>query len=153
MDTPTATVAPVVATYKPSGAEVYIVSEHDDGNYFLVRSKAGGDLFYAYKSQLNREDTEPQTGEVRVSSQRGRKKVVRPAADPAAPTSGKVNVNTTTAEGLTMVLKGVGIKTATDIKDLQRSMPGEKFRKLDQITSIGGVDWDIVLANSPIYVE
>ena len=37
------------------------------------------------------------------------------------------------------------MKTAVAIKELQQSLPGERFTKLDQLKSISGVDWDVVL--------
>ena len=47
----------------------------------------------------------------------------------------------------------MGIKTATDIKELQQSMPGERFTKLDQLKSIKGINWDEVLEGGDVYVE
>ena len=39
-------------------------------------------------------------------------------------------------------IKGVGMKTAKEIKDYQMSLTGERFKSLDQLKNIGRVDWD-----------
>ena len=39
-------------------------------------------------------------------------------------------------------LPGVGLKTARDIKDLQLTLPGERFQRLEQLRSIKRVDWE-----------
>jgi DNA uptake protein ComE-like DNA-binding protein len=43
-------------------------------------------------------------------------------------------------------IKGVGIKTARKIKDLQMSLSGERFSTLDQLKTVKTVDWDAVMA-------
>jgi len=50
-------------------------------------------------------------------------------------------------------LPGVGLKTAREIKDLQSSMLGEKFIKLDQLKSIKRIDWDELIKDNLIRVE
>jgi hypothetical protein len=35
-------------TYKPSGVKIDVLSTHDDGEYFMVRSVTTGKVFYAY---------------------------------------------------------------------------------------------------------
>jgi DNA uptake protein ComE-like DNA-binding protein len=69
------------------------------------------------------------------------------------PALNRVNLNAATPEMLTQILKGVGLKTATEIYELKQSLPGERFTKLDQLRSIKRVDWDAVLADDNIYVE
>ena len=106
--------------YKPSGVKVEILSEHDEGEYKMVRSTTTGKVFFAHKGQI----------EIVEGS-----------------------INGATPERLTQVLKGVGIKTAVEIKELQQSMPGERFTKLEQLKAITRVDWDEVLAAGVVYVE
>ena len=43
--------------------------------------------------------------------------------------------------------------TARDIKDLQTSMPGEKFQRLDQLKNIKRVDWDEIFKENLVRVE
>jgi hypothetical protein len=45
------------------------------------------------------------------------------------------------------------MKTAIAIKELQQSLPGERFTKLDQLKSISNIDWDSVLEGDIAYVE
>jgi len=45
------------------------------------------------------------------------------------------------------------MKTAIEIKELQQSLPGERFTKLEQLKSISRVDWDAVLEDGVCYVE
>ena len=43
--------------------------------------------------------------------------------------------------------------TRQEIKDLQSSMLGEKFIKLDQLKSIKRIDWDELIKDNLIRVE
>lgn len=65
----------------------------------------------------------------------------------------RLNINTASARQIADALPGVGLKTARDIKDLQTSMPGEKFLKLDQLKAIKRVDWDEIIKDNLIRVE
>jgi DNA uptake protein ComE-like DNA-binding protein len=65
----------------------------------------------------------------------------------------RININTASARQIADALPGVGLKTARDIKDLQSSMSGEKFVKLEQLKSIKRVDWDEILKENLIRVE
>jgi hypothetical protein len=49
-------------------------------------------------------------------------------------------------------IKGIGLKTAREIKDLQMSLSGEKFNSLEQLKQIKRIDWDAVLAADLIRV-
>ena len=64
--------------YKPSGIKIDILSTHDEGEYFMVRSNTSGKVFYAHKDQVDEfvEDTEPQGGGNKLQTRRGRRKVV-----------------------------------------------------------------------------
>jgi len=135
-------------TFKPNGVKVEVLSTHDDGDYYMVRSLTTGKVFFAYKDQIEEKDKEAPEGEKSVKQRRGRQ-IVRPEV--AA--MNRVNLNSATPQMLTQVLKGVGLKTATEIKELQQSMPGERFTKLEQLRSIKRVDWDSVLEDDHIYVE
>jgi DNA uptake protein ComE-like DNA-binding protein len=135
-------------TYIPNGVKVTVLSSHDDGEYFMVRSITTGKVFYAHKNQIVEKDIEEESGEKSVKRRRGRQ-IVRPES----PAFARVNINSATPEYLTQVLKGVGMKTAVAIKELQQSLPGERFTKLDQLKSISGVDWDVVLEGDIAYVE
>jgi hypothetical protein len=135
-------------TFTPNGVKVSVISTHDDGEYFMVKSLTTGRVFYAHKHQLEEKDTEVKSGEIPVQRRRGRQKINR-----EVPAFNRVNINSATPELLTQVLKGIGMKTAIEIKELQQSMPGERFTKLDQLKSISNIDWDTVLEGDVAYVE
>jgi DNA uptake protein ComE-like DNA-binding protein len=105
-------------------------------------------LFFAYKEQLTESVKEPEEGAKPVKQRRGRQ-IVRSEV----PALNRINLNNATPQMLTQILKGVGLKTATEIYELKQSLPGERFTKLDQLRSIKRVDWDEVLADDSIYVE
>jgi DNA uptake protein ComE-like DNA-binding protein len=135
-------------TYKPSGVKVDLLSTHDDGEYHMVRSQTTGKVFFAYRAQLIESTVEPETPTKSVKQRRGRQ-IVRSEV----PALNRINLNNATPQMLTQILKGVGLKTATEIYELKQSLPGERFTKLDQLRSIKRVDWDEVLADDSIYVE
>jgi DNA uptake protein ComE-like DNA-binding protein len=135
-------------TYTPNGVKVSVVSVHDEGEYFMVRSITTGKVFFAHKNQIIEQNLEPETTEKTAKQRRG-----RTIAKPDVPAFNRVNINTAPPELLTQVLKGVGMKTAIQIKELQQSMPGERFSKLDQLKDIKHIDWETVLADNHVYVE
>jgi DNA uptake protein ComE-like DNA-binding protein len=114
----------------------------------MVKSLTTGKVFFAHKNQVVEEVKEVESEEKGVKQRRGRQ-IVKPEVQ----AFNRVNINSATPQLLTQVLKGVGLKTATEIKELQQSMPGERFTKLDQLKSITRVDWDSVLEGDHVYVE
>ncbi|MBM4229135.1 MAG: helix-hairpin-helix domain-containing protein [Gammaproteobacteria bacterium] len=136
-------------TFTPNGVKIEILSEHDDGEYKMVRSLTTGKVFFAHKNQISEDLVDaPEPTEKPAKQRRGRQ-IVKPEVQ----AFNRVNINSATPQLLTQVLKGVGLKTATEIKELQQSMPGERFTKLDQLRSISRVDWDSVLEGDHVYVE
>lgn len=136
-------------TYTPNGVKVQVVSVHDDGEYQMVRSITTGKVFFAHKNQIAETVVEAPKPVKKTTKQRRGRHIVKPEV----PVINRVNINSCTPELLTQILKGVGIKTATDIKELQQSLPGERFTKLDQLKAITKVDWDSVLESGTVYVE
>ena len=138
--------------YKPSGIKVQVLSKHDEGEYFMVRSNTSGKVFFAHKDQIeDAQDKSSKASEPSLRNRRSKRKVA--VVRPQIATDNRINLNTLTPEGLTQVLPGVGIKTAKEIVDLRQSLPGEKFTKLDQLKSIKRVDWDQVFESGDVYVE
>jgi len=135
-------------TFTPNGVKIEILSEHDEGEYKMVRSLTTGKVFFAYKNQIE-ETLKEEEIEEKPSKQRRGRQILKPEV----PAYNRVNINSATPQLLTQVLKGVGLKTATEIKELQQSLPGERFTKLDQLRSIARVDWDSVLEGDTVYVE
>jgi DNA uptake protein ComE-like DNA-binding protein len=144
----TATVSKDV-TFTPSGVKVDILSTHDDGEYFMVKSKTTGKVFFAHKNQIEQKDEVAEDGSDAkpVKSRRGRQIV-----KPQVPAPSRFNLNAMTPELLTQVLPGVGLKTANEIIELRMSLPGERFTKLEQLRQIKHVNWDEIL-NDSIFVE
>ncbi|MHC4543255.1 MAG: helix-hairpin-helix domain-containing protein [Planctomycetota bacterium] len=136
-------------TFTPQGVKVTILSTHDDGEYMMVRSVTTGKVFYAHKGQIRIEEVEAEEP-LKVTRKRRGRQVIRQEM-PAALT--RININSATPELLCQMLEGIGMKTAKEIKELQQSMPGERFSKLEQLKSIKNVDWEEVLKGDVAYVE
>jgi hypothetical protein len=49
-------------------------------------------------------------------------------------------------------IKGIGVKTAREIKDLQMSLSGERFNNLEQLKQIRRVDWESVFSANLVRV-
>lgn len=135
--------------YKPSGVNVELIQRFDDGEYCMVRSVTTGKVFIAHKGQIEEKSDNPPA----KTTRRGGKRQVVKTEVPLFPGPNKININSATPQMLTQVLKGVGMKTATEIKELQQSMPGERFTKLEQLKSITRVDWDAVFETGTVFVE
>jgi len=58
----------------------------------------------------------------------------------------RLNINGATAQMIADHIKGIGLKTAKEIKDLQMSLQGEKFTTLEQLKQVKRVDWEAVFA-------
>ena len=147
--------------YAPSGIKVTVLSVHDEGEYFMVRSDTSGKVFFAHKDQVQELVDAPvsETDEAPTRNRRNRRKVTSSKKEPVVvvkpqvPTDNRVNLNNLTAEGLTQVLPGVGIKTAKEIIELRQGLPGERFSKLDQLKAVKRIDWDEVFSTGEVYVE
>jgi len=145
--------------YGPSGIKVTVLSIHDEGEYMMVQSDTSGKVFYAHKDQIEElVAVEASSDEGPARNRRNRRKVTSNKKEPIVvkpqvPTDNRVNLNTLTAEGLTQVLPGVGIKTAKEIIELKMGLPGERFSKLDQLKAVKRIDWDEVFSTGEVYVE
>ena len=146
--------------YKPSGVKIDVISTHDDGEYFMVRSSTTGKVFFAHKDQVDeyKEDTNPTPVSNSLQTRRGRRPLKKDEVEvsvvkPLPPTDNRINLNNLTPEGLTQCLPGVGLKTAKEIVELRQSLPGERFTKLEQLESIKRVEWKEVFATGVVYVE
>ena len=112
---------------------------------------------------IEREDLIPHiaaTNEKDRTKERLTKKLEEEGVTPPTPTNKesfpidtRININTATARQIADHLPGVGLKTARDIKDLQTTMAGEKFARLDQLKQIKRVDWDEIFKENLIRVE
>ncbi len=132
--------------HKKTGARVKLISELDNGDCFMVEDQDSR-TFYAYKHELE-EDLE---GTKKVKTLQIKDKAAK--EDPRDfPPDMRLNINGATAQMIADHIKGIGVKTAREIKDLQMSLSGERFNNLEQLRQIKRVDWDSLFAADLIRV-
>lgn len=142
--------------YKPTGALLEIVSQHGEGIFMCV--DAQDEVFYVEEEllipQLDATTEKIQTEE-RLTKQLESEgvKPAKPTNKETFPLDMRVNINTASARQIADALPGVGLKTAREIKDLQTSMNGEKFTRLEQLKAIKRVDWEQIIEDNLIRVE
>ena len=142
--------------YKLTGALLEKVSVHGDG--IVMCTDAQDEVHYVDEADLIpqlQETTEKIKTEERLTAQLTSEgvKPATPTKKEIFPVDTRVNINTASARQLADALPGVGLKTAREIKDLQSSMLGEKFIKLEQLRSIKRIDWDELIKDNLIRVE
>jgi len=126
--------------HKKTGARVRIISEWDEGDWFMVEDQDGR-LYTAYKTEL--EPDEAATKKVKTLQVKDKAANDEPRNFPP---DTRLNINGATAQMIADHIKGIGLKTAREIKDLQLSLSGERFNNLEQLRQIKRVDWDAVFA-------
>lgn len=126
--------------HKKTGARVKVVSEWDNGDWFMVEDQDGG-LYTAYKTELIPDETA--TKKVQTLQIKDKAAQEEPRSFPP---DHRLNINSATAQMIADHIKGIGLKTAREIKDLQMSLSGERFSSLEQLKQIKRVDWDAVLS-------
>jgi DNA uptake protein ComE-like DNA-binding protein len=142
--------------YKPTGALLEVVSQHGEG--ILMCVDAQDEVFFVEESELIPHlgaTSEKIQNEERLTEQLKQEGVnpAKPTNKETFPLDARININTASARQIADALPGVGLKTARDIKDLQTSMSGEKFVRLEQLKAIKRVDWDAIVADNLVRVE
>lgn len=132
--------------YTKTGAHVKVISELDDGDWFMVEDQDGR-LFTVYKTEINPDDSATKKVKTLQVKDKAAKEEPR-----SFPPDHRLNVNGATAQMIADHIKGIGLKTAREIKDLQMSLSGERFSNLEQLKQIKRVDWDSVFAADLIRV-
>jgi DNA uptake protein ComE-like DNA-binding protein len=132
--------------HKKTGARVKVVSEWDNGDWYMVEDQDGR-LFTAYKTELAPD--EDATKKVKTLQVKDKAAQEEPRAFPP---DHRLNINSATAQMIADHIKGIGLKTAREIKDLQMSLSGERFNNLEQLKQINRVDWEAVIAADLIRV-
>ena len=106
-----------------------------------------GRLFTVYKTELVPDE---------VATKKVKTLQVKDIASQEEPRSfppdTRLKINGATAQMIADHIKGIGLKTAREIKDLQMSLSGERFNNLEQLRKSKRVDWDAVLAADLIRV-
>jgi DNA uptake protein ComE-like DNA-binding protein len=100
-----------------------------------------GRLFTVYKNEI--EPDEAATKKVQTLQVKDKAAKEEPRTFPP---DNRLNINGATAQMIADHIKGIGLKTAREIKDLQMSLSGERFNNLEQLRQIKRVDWDAVFA-------
>ena len=136
----------MLSQHKKTGTRVKIVSEFDNGDWFMVQDQDDR-IFTAYKSELTPD--EPATKKVKTLQVKDKAAKEEPRNFPP---DTRLNINGATAQMIADHIKGIGLKTAREIKDLQMSLSGERFNNLEQLKQIKRVDWDSVIAADLIRV-
>ena len=142
--------------YKLTGGLVEVVSKHGDGILMCVDSQ--DEVLYIEENLLSphlEATNEKIRTEERLTAALESEgvKPAKPTNRETFPLDTRININTASARQIADALPGVGLKTARDIKDLQMSMPGEKFLKLEQLKSVKRVDWDEIFKDNLVRVE
>ena len=140
------TTAAMLYQHKKTGARVKVISEWDQGDWFMVEDQDGR-LFTVYRTEI--EPDEEATKKVKTLQVKDKAAQEEPRTFPP---DTRLNINGATAQMIADHIKGIGLKTAREIKDLQMSLSGEKFNNLEQLKQIKRVDWDAVIAADLIRV-
>lgn len=133
-----------------NGQLVEFISHHDK-DYAMVKNSSGSVQYVALKDLVSYEAGKGRTGKT-IESQSADKVDEDALPETIIPVDTRLNVNVATAEALAKHVKGIGYATAKKIIELRLSLPGERFKNLDQLKKIGRVDWDEVIAADLIYV-
>jgi DNA uptake protein ComE-like DNA-binding protein len=142
--------------YRLTGGLVEMVSKHGDGIVMCIDSQ--DEVLYVNEADLTphlEATNEKIRTEERLTVQLEAEgvKPPKPTQRETFPLDTRININTASARQIADALPGVGLKTARDIKDLQLSLPGEKFTRLDQLKSIKRIDWDEMFKDNLVRVE
>ncbi len=99
--------------HKKTGARVKVVSEWDNGDWFMVEDQDGR-LYTVYRTEI--EPDESATKKVKTLQVKDRASQDEPRTFPP---DTRLNINGATAQMIADHIKGIGLKTAREIKDLQ----------------------------------
>ena len=142
--------------HKITGGLVEKISQHGEGIYMVVN--ANDEVDYVHEDDLiphldatnEKIKTEERlTAELQSSGD----KSAKPTNRETFPLDRRLNINTSSARQIADTLPGVGLKTARDIKDLQTTMTGERYTKLEQLRGIKRIDWDAIFKENLVRVD
>jgi hypothetical protein len=125
---------------------------HHDRDWAMVRDNAGRTYypaltsleFYEPGKGSTGEQPKPQSAEVEIDENKMPVSVI--------PVETRLNANVATPEMMAHAVRGIGYATAKKICELRSSLPGERFKALDQLRQIGRVDWDEVFKEDQIFI-
>ena len=135
---------------KKNGQLVEFISHHDK-DWAMVKNSAGAIQYVALEDLESYESGKGRTG-ITPQPQSAEKEIDEDKLpETIIPADNRLNLNVATAEGIAKHVKGIGYATAKKIVELRLSLPGERFKSLDQLKKIGRVDWDEVIAADVMY--
>jgi len=142
--------------HKVTGGLVEKISQHGEGIFMVVN--ANDEVDYVHEDDLiphleatnEKIKTEERlTAELKATGD----KSAKPTNRETFPLDRRLNINTASARQIADTLPGVGLKTARDIKDLQTTMTGERYTKLEQLKGIKRIDWDAIFKENLVRVD
>ena len=142
--------------HKITGGLVEKISQHGEGIFMVVN--ANDEVDYVHEDDLiphleatnEKIKTEERlTAELKATGD----KSAKPTNKETFPLDRRLNINTASARQIADSLPGVGLKTARDIKDLQTTMTGERYTKLEQLKGIKRIDWDAIFKENLVRVD
>ena len=142
--------------HKVTGGLVEKISQHGEGIFMVVN--ANDEVDYVHEDDLiphleatnEKIKTEERlTAELEATGD----KSAKPTNRETFPLDRRLNINTASARQIADTLPGVGLKTARDIKDLQTTMTGERYTKLEQLKGIKRIDWDAIFKDNLVRVD
>ena len=142
--------------HKVTGGLVEKISQHGEGIFMVVN--ANDEVEYVNEDDLiphleatnEKIKTEERlTAELKATGD----KSAKPTNRETFPLDRRLNINTASARQIADTLPGVGLKTARDIKDLQTTMTGERYTKLEQLKGIKRIDWDAIFKDNLVRVD
>ena len=142
--------------HKVTGGLVEKISQHGEGIFMVVN--ANDEVDYVHEDDLiphleatnEKIKTEERlTAELKATGD----KSAKPTNRETFPLDRRLNINTASARQIADTLPGVGLRTARDIKDLQTTMTGERYTKLEQLKGIKRIDWDAIFKDNLVRLD
>ena len=133
-----------------NGQLVEFISHHDK-DWAMVKTSSGAVGYVALEDLVSYEAGKGRTG-IKPAPQSAETEVDEDKLpETIIPADNRLNLNVASAEAIAKHVKGIGYASAKKIVELRLSLPGERFKNLDQLKKIGRVDWDEVIAADVIY--
>jgi competence ComEA-like helix-hairpin-helix protein len=137
----------VLYRYTKTNAIVKVIQEWDHGEWFQVEDQ-DGQIFSVHKNQLSVD--QKSTASVKRMAVKDKSAGDKPREFPP---DKRLNINTATAQQIADHIRGIGLKTAQDIKDYQTSLNSEKFTSIEQLKQASSrVDWDKVIEDDLVRI-
>lgn len=134
-----------------NGQIVEYVSHHD-ADWAMVKNAGGSISYVRLEDLVSYEPGVGRTGETPAPQSAIKKEDEDKIPEAVIPVDTRVNMNVASAEEIAKRVKGIGYATSKRIVELRSSLPGERFRELEQLRKIGRVDWDEVFAEDVIFI-